>query len=149
MAATAWAFYNQFKEYISGDIDLDADEFRMALYQSSSNAATDTLSTQNQVTNEVTATNGYVAGGQTLTGVNWSQGASAGVLRFDCNNPIWTATGGAINNVKFAVIYREAGTSAGADKLVCTSTLTSSEFDLSSGNTLTVTINASGVFELT
>lgn len=148
MAAGAWTFYNKAKKYMmSGDIDLNSSSFRMTLHTSASNAATATLSVAGSVTNEVTESNGYSSSGKALTGVTWTAGASASEMRFDSTAVVWTATGGNIANVKFAVIWI-TGASAGARKLFCRSTLSTSQFTITTGNTLTITPSANGIFEL-
>ena len=148
MAASAWAFYNMFKEYMAdGTIDLDTSVFHMALYLSSSNAGTVTNSTRTQLTNEVANSNGYATGGKQLSGVTWGQGASAGERRWDATAKIWSASGGSISGVKYAVIY-QSGASAGAQKLVCYSQLSTAAFSITDGNTLTITPSANGIFEL-
>ncbi len=148
MAAGAFTFYNEAKKYLmSGDIDLNTNTFRMGLYTSASNAATATLSRHDQVTNEVTEANGYSSSGKALTGVTWTAGASASEMRFDSTALIWTATGGSLANVKYAVIFIE-GASAGARKLLCYSQLSTSQFTVTIGNTLTITPSANGIFEL-
>jgi hypothetical protein len=147
MAAGAFTFYNEAKKYLmDGSIDLNTSTFRMGLYTSASNATTATLSRHDQVTNEVTEATGYSSSGKALT-VTWSVGASASEYRFDATALIWTATGGNIANVKFAVIFIE-GASAGARKLLCYSQLSTAQFTVTSGNTLTVTPSANGIFEL-
>lgn len=147
-AAGAWTFYNEGKKYLmSGDVDLNTNTFRMGLYTSASNATTATLSRHDQVTNEVTEGNGYSSSGKALTGVTWTAGASASEMRFDATALIWTATGGNIANVKFAVIFIE-GASAGARKLLCYSQLSTAQFTITTGNTLTITPSANGIFEL-
>lgn len=148
MAASAWAFYNEAKKYIgSGDIDLNGSTFRMGLYTSASNAATATLSRHSEVTNELTEANGYSSSGKALAAVTWTVGASTSEYRFDCTALIWTATGGNLANIKFAVIFIE-GASAGARKLLCYSQLSSSQFTVTTGNTLTITPSANGIFEM-
>ena len=62
--------------------------------------------------------------------------------RFDSTAVVWTATGGTIANIKYAVVYQSGG------KLVCFSKLTTAQFTLAEDNTLTVTPSASGIFEL-
>jgi hypothetical protein len=119
----------------------------MGLYTSASNAATATLSRHSEVTNEVTEGNGYSSSGKALTGVTWTAGASASEMRLDCTALIWTATGGNIANIKYAVIFIE-GASANARKLLCYSTLSTSQFTVTTGNTLTITPSANGIFEL-
>lgn len=150
MAASAWAFYNSFKRYLGdGTIDLDNDTFVMGLYQSTSNAATATLSVTGSLTNEVSSGNGYASGGKTLTGVTWSTGASASEMRFDATATIWSASGGNIANIRYAVIYdNTTGASAGNRKLVAYSALSTAQFTVTDGNTLTVTPSANGIFEL-
>jgi len=150
MAASAWSIYNKFKEYMAdGTIDLDNDVFRLGLYTSASNAATATLSTRGAVTNEVANGNGYTTGGKTLAGVTWATGASAGEMRFDATATIWSASGGNIANIKYAVLYDEStGTSAGNRNLVASSQLSTSQFTVTDGNTLTITPSANGIFEL-
>lgn len=148
MAAGAWTFYNKAKKYIgSADIDLNGSTFRMTLHTSASNAATATLTTKGSVDNEVTEANGYSSSGKALSGVTWTVGASASEYRFSASALIWTATGGNIANIKYAVIWI-TGASAGARKLLCKSTLSTSQFTLTTGNTLTITPSANGIFEL-
>jgi hypothetical protein len=53
---------------------------------------------------------------------------------------------GSIANIKFAVISNVSGGASG--KLLCRSTLTSSQFTLSSGNTLTLQYNSAGILTL-
>lgn len=147
-AVGAWTFYNEAKKYLmSGDIDLNTSAFRMGLYTSASNAATATLSRHSEVTNEVSEANGYSSSGKALAAVTWTAGASASEMRFDATANTWTATGGNIANVKFAVIFIE-GASAGARKLLCYSQLSTSQFTVTTGNTLTITPSSSGIFEL-
>lgn len=146
MAATAWTLYDKAKKKIgNGTIKLGVDTFKVQLHQSTSNASTSTLSLATSVTNEVANGNGYTTGGQALASVTWTVGASAAQYAFDAADPIWTATGGAINNIKFAVIRNSAGGSAQA---LCWSRLTTLQFNLTQNNTLTIQMNASGIFTL-
>lgn len=146
MAVGAWTFYNEAKKYLgNGDLQMDG-QFRIGLYTSASNAATATLSIVSEVTNEIADGNGYSTSGKALT-ETWGTGASASEFRFDATAVIWTATGGNIANIKFAVIWA-SGASAGARKLVCYSQLSTSQFTVTTGNTLTITPSANGIFEL-
>lgn len=150
MAAGAWTFYYSAKKHLmDGLIDLDTDTFNMALYTSASNAATAvaTISTLAGVTNQVAAGNGYTTSGKAITAVTWGIGASSSEMRFDSTAVVWTATGGDINNIKYAVIWK-VGVSANARKLLCYSQLSTAQFAVTSGNTLTITPSANGYFEL-
>jgi len=146
MAATAWTFYNSFREYLgNGQFDLDGTStgFYMALHTSaaSANANNVALSTQASLGNEVANGNGYATGGASVTSRTWASVAT-NKYRFDSTAVTWTATGGTIPNIKYAVIYQAGG------KLVCFSKLTTSQFTLAQDNTLTVTPSATGIFEL-
>ena len=148
MAAAAWSFYNSFREYLGeGNFDLSGAgvNFMMALHTSaaSANVTNAALSTQASLSNECSNGNGYTTGGASVTSRTWAAGASAGVFRWDSTAVVWTATGGTIANIKYAVIYQSG------NKLVCFSKLTTSQFTLADANTLTVTPSASGIFELT
>jgi hypothetical protein len=149
MAAQAWQLYNKAKKSIgNGTLSLASTAFRMSLVTSASNFATFTISTFASLTGEIADGNGYSTSGKALTGEVWTVGASAKQYKFDCDDAVWTATGGAISNIKGAVIWL-SGASAGARKLLCRASLTSTQFTLAQNNTLTVQINASGVLTLT
>lgn len=149
MAESAWGFYNKFKTYMAdGTIDMDGTAFYMHLATSASNALTATLSVMSEITNECASANGYVTSGKAITGITWGQGASAGEVRFDATATIWSASGGNISNAKFAIIRASSGASVGTGKLVLVSKLSTSQFTITDGNTLTVTPSANGLFEL-
>lgn len=143
MAATAWSIYNKAKKKLgNGTIQLGTNVLKVQLHTSASNASTFTLSTAASVSNEVANGNGYTTGGKSLTSVTWTTGASAKQYRLDAADPVWTATGGTIANIKFAVIKNSAG------QALCWSRLTTAQFAVATGNTLTLTLNASGIFTL-
>lgn len=143
MAAGAWTFYNEAKKYLmTGDIDLDTDVFYMSLHTSASNAATATLSTYASINNQVANANGYTTGGKTVSATTWAAGASASEFRFDSTAVVWTASGGSIANVRYAVIRESGG------KALCYSALSTGQFSVTDTNTLTVTPSANGIFEL-
>ena len=148
MAASAWQLYNDGKRYIgNGTIQLGVNNFKMALFRSASNVSTFTLSTFASLTNEISATGGYVSGGKALVPATgqWTVGASAKQMEFTYSTVglTFTASGAPLTNVKYAVIYQSGG------KLLCFCQLSSSQFTVSSPNTLTVLPAATGVFTLT
>jgi len=148
MAASAWQLYNDAKRYLgNGTIQLGVNNFKMALFRSASNTSTFTLSTFASLTNEISATGGYVSGGKALVPATgqWTTGASAKQMKFTYSTVglTFTASGAPLTNVKYAVIYNSAG------KLLCFCQLSSSQFTVSSPNTLTVLPAATGVFTLT
>lgn len=149
MAAQAWTVYGTAKLKLgAGTFDLPGT-MRIGLYKSSSNFATfSTLSTESVVTNEVDTGNGYTASGKPLVNGSWVTGASSLQIKFDADDIVWTATGGNIDSIKAAVIFNGTATAANRH-LLCAASLTSAEFTLSSGNTLTIQMNASGILTLT
>lgn len=148
MAAQAWKLYNLAKKKIgNATLSLASTIYRITLHTSASNFATATLGVYNSLTNEVTEGNGYSSSGKALASEAWTVGASAGQYKFDSDDPLWTATGGTIANIKAAVIAISAAASANRHLLVRAS-LTSAQFTLSSGNTLTLQMNSSGIFTM-
>ena len=148
MAASAWQLYNDGKRYIgNGTIQLGVNNFKMALFTSASNVSTFTLSTFASLTSEISATGGYVSGGKALVPATgqWTVGASAKQMKFTYSTVglTFTASGASLTNVKYAVIYNSAG------KLLCFCQLSSSQFTVTSPNTLTILPAATGVFTLT
>lgn len=145
MAAQAFKLYNRaIRKLGAGTIALPG-AVRVILAGSGGNFATKTLSLLGSLTDQVTEGNGYSSSGKALAGEVWTAGASAGQIKFDATDPIWTATGGAINSIK-ALVLAMSGASAGLCHMFGFSSLTSTAFNLSTGNTLTLVFNASGVF---
>ncbi len=62
---------------------------------------------------EISAGNGYTAGGEDAT-ATWSE--SSGTATLACTDIVWTASGGTIGAFRYAVMYND--TSA-ADNLIC------------------------------
>ena len=143
MAADKWKIYDSFLEFMGDNtIDMDGDTFKIALYTSASNAATITTGDKASLTDEVANANGYLTGGNTLASVTWAQ--SSGTVTFDSADSVWTASGGSIV-ARFAVIYSDTSVT---DKLVAYSLLdnTPGDITVTDGNTLTIQMNASGIF---
>jgi hypothetical protein len=150
MASGPWTFFGKSKQHLmDGSIDLDSDTFRMSLFTSGSNTETNapSLSVIGGVTGEVAGAFGYATSGKTINGVTWGQGASAGEVRFNGAATVWSATGGNIANIKYAIVWK-MGPSAGARKVLFYSKLSASQFTVTTGNSLTVQTAANGFFEL-
>ena len=146
MAAQAFKIYNLAKKKIGNtSLNLASTAFRMTLHTSASNAPTLTLGVYNSLDNQVTEANGYSSSGKALTGEVWTVGASAKSYKFDFDDVVWTATGGTIPNIKYAVVWISAAASANRH-LLAVASLTSSQFTLAQNNTLTLQINSLGCF---
>lgn len=145
MAAQAFKLYNRaIRKLGAGTIQLPG-AVRVILAGSGGNFATKTLSLLGSLTDQVTEANGYSSSGKALASEVWTAGTSAGQIKFDASDPIWTATGGAINSIKGCVLAM-SGASAGACHMLAFASLTSTAFNLASGNTLTLQFNSNGIF---
>ena len=141
MAAGAWVFTNAGRtSLLNGDFDLDTNTFLMALFLSTSDIGAGSTAYAT-VTNEHANANGYTTGGISM-GVLTLAGTTT-VTVDDPADAVWTASGGSIT-ARFAVIYESAG------NVLCYCLLDSTPADVTAttGNTLTVALNASGMFTL-
>lgn len=150
MAAGKWKVYQQAKKYIGdGTIDLNLTNTKMALFTSASNANILSVGTGifGDLTNEVSPVFGYTTGGEAIANPTFNQ--AAGTATFDCDDQVFTAAGGSIV-AHYAVIYVDATVNSVVKPLVCVCVLDTAPADVTvvDGNSLTVTINASGVFTL-
>ena len=146
-AAGKWKIYDQFRLWASdGTFDLDANTIKCALFLSTSDC--DTLTSANallaDLTNQHANANGYTTGGVTVA-ATWTN--AAGTSTFDVADAVWTASGGSIV-ARFAVLYASGTLNGHVDPLIAVCLLDTAPADVTAttGNTLTVQINASGVF---
>lgn len=138
MAAGALNLYEHLGESLAdGSIDLDSDTLKVALFTSSHTPSASSHESFDALTNEVSAGNGYTAGGATLANVTLSR--SGGTAKLDANDVVWTADGGSIV-ARYAVIYSET-----ADKVIGYFVLddTPADVTVTDGNTLTISWHAS------
>ena len=139
MAAGTWTFPTAAKTSLTTGTFLDADSYKIALFLSTSNLSTSST-TYAGLTNEHANANGYTTGGNSVT----LSRSGTSTVTFDTTDPaVWTASGGSIV-ARYAVLYEVGG------NVLCYCLLDSTPADVTvtTGNTLTVTINASGVFTL-
>lgn len=154
MAAGTWKIYAKAKKLIgAGTITLGAGVFKMQLHRASASAAILVLSTRStnaSIPGEISATGGYIAGGRNLppATAKWTVGASAKQYKFTYTTAglVFTANGGALTNIKYALIRNSTG--AGAGKVLCFCTLSTAAFTITTGNTLTISPAATGVFTM-
>lgn len=104
-APSAWIPYDQFLNQLGKKtLDLNADTFKIALFQSTSDCGNKAHVTAkySDFTNEVANGNGYTTGGASVgvgTFVN-----IGGIETFDVGDATWTATGAGFS-ARFAVLY--------------------------------------------
>jgi len=138
---SAWTFPNGARtDLLNGTFDLDTNTFLMALFLSTSNIGA-ASTTYAGVTNEHANANGYTTGGISMGALTLA--GTTTVTVDDPADSVWTASGGSIT-ARFAVIYESAG------NVLCYCLLDSTPADVTAtdGNTLTVALNASGIFTL-
>lgn len=156
MAAGAFIFPNKTKlNFFSATNLLGANSanFREALVTSA--WTPDNSDTGNEVwadvsANEITAGNGYTAGGIALTSVALSQ--TGGVVKFTSAPAQWTATGGSIAAWRRGVIYYLGTLNGKVNPLLGHFLGDTTPADIPAttvGNTLTVTPSASGILTAT
>lgn len=139
-APSAWTFTNTARtKMLDGQFAIAADTYKMALFLSTSNIGA-ASTTYAGLTNEHANANGYTTGG---IAVDLTLAGTTTVTADIATDPTWTASGGSIV-ARFAVIYEVGG------DVLCWSTLDSAPADVTAttGNSLTVAANASGVFTL-
>lgn len=145
MTADAWAMYYQTKERIGdGTIDLDDDTFICILLGSGYTPSLENDDILADISAQEISGNGYSR--YTLT-ETWTR--SGAVVTFDTDDATYTASGGSIT-ARYAAIFDDTPTTP-ADPVICYSLLDNTPADVSvtDTNTLTIQMNASGVFTLT
>lgn len=151
MAAGKWKVYDFAKLYIGeGILDLSSTtDWKIALFLSTSNCNTLSVGTgiYSDLTNEVANGNGYLTGGEDLLSITWTR--SGATITFDSDAAAWTASGGSIT-ARYAVAYKNATVGGVVKPLLCVCLLDTAPADVTvtAGNTLTITMNAAGLFTL-
>lgn len=153
MAAGAFIFPDLAKLNISSATNLlnPANTFKLALVSS----AWTPNNTTNEVwadvsANEIAAGFGYTAGGGTLANDALTQ--TAGVVKFTSDAFVWTAAGGSIPAWRRGVVYASGTLNGKVNPIVGHFLGDSTPADIpatTTGNTLTVTPNASGILSYT
>lgn len=108
MPTSAYNKFNEFKQDLgNGQHDFGNDTLKLAL----TNTAPTATDANFNVTDHPApaAANGYASGGATLTGVTYTE--SAGTATLDANDVVFTASGGDIGPVRYAVLYNSSSTS--------------------------------------
>ncbi len=139
------SFYNNWKAAV------DEAVLRTATVKATLHTSTYTFAATHSVyadlTNELSTANGYTNGGQALGSITWGQ--TSGTATFDAADTVWTASGGSI--VARRLVLRVVGTiNSQVDPLILSVLLDTTPADVTAttGNTLTIQWNASGIFTL-
>lgn len=128
--------FNSFLADIANGIHtLSSDTLKVAL----SNTAPSATNTILAEIIEITAGNGYTAGGATLGGVTSTQ--TSGVYKLESNSVAWSASGGAISEFRYAVLYNDT---TSTDRLIAYWDCGSAQ-NVQSGNQFTITFTGRDV----
>jgi len=148
MAAGNFIVFDQFKVWMADStFNMTSNTFKMSLHTNTYTPSISANTVFADATNELTTANGYTAGGVTLSGVTYTKSGST--TTFTCTNPTWTASGGSIGPFRIAVIYASGTLNTHVNPLVCYCVLDTADITLTSTNTFTVQINASGIYTVT
>ena len=146
--AQAFKLYNRAIRKLGAGTIVLPGAVRIALVGSGGNFATKTQTLFGSQTDQVTSGFGYSTSGKALAAEVWTVGvASAGQIKFDANDPVWAAAGGAINSIKACVLFMSGAGAASCHNLAFAS-LTGTAFNLANGNSLTLQFNSSGIFTI-
>lgn len=100
--------YNTFIDEVSkGGHNLQTAVFKVALTNTAPTAATDTV-WNTTVAPAPAAANGYTAGGNTIT--TSSATTTSGTFKLVLADSVFTASGGSIGPVRYAIIYNSSAT---------------------------------------
>ena len=137
----AYVKFEPFTEIqLTTPVDWNSDTIKVALSNTAPTASTNDFF--NDIT-EISAGNGYTAGGNTLT---ISVSRSAGTTKISATDSVFTATG-AVGPFRYVILYKSTGT-ASTSPLVAYWDYGSS-ISLANGETFTVDFSdASGIFTL-
>lgn len=151
--ASAWTVFNKAKHNLGlGNVDLSAGTMKAVLFRSSAStqlSANATISSLASV-GAFTSTAGNGDEVATLGTLAWTGVTSAGgaTRKWDVADFTFTASTQTISNIRYCVVYQSQGASAGTGRLVCYCLLSTAAFPVGTGSTLTVQVNAAGVFTL-
>ena len=139
------AAFNKFQPFVAnianGLFNFGSDTIKVALTDT---APLNTFSQFSSI-NEISQTNGYTTGGATVTLTSSSQTGGTYKYIASCTNPTWTASGGAMPQFRYVVIYDATP----ANKYLVGWWDYGSEVNLASGNTFFVQMDATnGVFQI-
>lgn len=151
MASGRWKMHNQSKLWLAdGTFDLDDNtNWNCIILLSTSNIDDLTLASPiyGNLTNEVATAFGYTAGGTAVT-PTWTKSTSTST--YDASDAAWPASGGSITG-RFGAIIKNATVNTIVKPVLCYCLLDTTPADrtATTGQTFTIGMNVSGLFNLT
>ncbi len=141
--ATTTTFYNSYKKaLLDKSIDHANDTIKVALCTSSYTPNYDTHSVFSDITNEVSASGSYSAGGVTLAGKATSQDNTDNEGVLDANDI--TITSSTIT-ARYAIVYKDTGVASTSPLIAC---IDFGENKASAAGTFGIVWNAEGIINV-
>lgn len=140
-----FVFFHEFFNHLgTGVHNVSTGSFKLGLSNTAPTQASNTVWAD---ITEISAGNGYSAGGPTLDSEAWAEtGSGTGIWQFQSADEVITASGGSIGPFRYPVVYNDTPTSP-ADPLVGYLDYGSS-ITVTNGNTFTFDVGANGIFRL-
>jgi len=114
MASTGFLFNSAMRDEAMGNINYNADTFKVMMLTASATPNKDTWSRRSDVTNEVTGT-GYTAGGSTITVTVGSTDTTNDRVDTTLGAATWP---GSTLTARYAIYYKSRGGASSADELI-------------------------------
>lgn len=114
MASTGFMFNSALRDEAMGNINYNADTFKVMLLTSTATPNKDTWTKRSDVTNEVTGT-GYSAGGTTLTATVGAVDTANDRVDISTGAASWPAS---TITARYAIYYKARGGASSADELI-------------------------------
>lgn len=144
MAVTVHAYNNFVRDAFAGDVHLTTDVFKAILTNGYTFNASHVDLTN--ITGELPTGNGYTAGGQTISNITLNFVSPK--TKWDCDDLIWSASGGDIGPYDGLVIYSYSSTTPTAKRLVLYADFGGST-STPDGQDLLVTFGSDGIASFT
>lgn len=144
MAAGNWILYNKaHKKILNGTILLKSSVLRCKLYK---DGAADISVSANSLLSDITTSAVANISAYTLSAVTITAVAGSATYKFTGPNLVFSASGGNATSIQYAVIFNSLSALGGHVLAWCK--LSTSPFDVTSGNTLTINTPTNGYFTI-
>jgi hypothetical protein len=144
----AYHVYGNFLvKVITGNIDVDTDNFRAMLVTAAYTPDLDAHDFLNDASGSEIAGTNYTASGKALTGVTVTKDNASNEVRVDWDDLTWTSLDVTSAGARYLIISKDRGGADSADELVCYLDLDSDRDP--GGNNLVITQPATGPFKFT
>ena len=148
MAAGTWTLYRAARgKLVNGTFDLDTNVFRMRIFkaQAAASVSAPTLSLLSQIgTTNIAGGAASPMSSYPLTGASVVALNGSATYKWSVPNIVVTASATAGSSLQYAVIYNSLSALGGHMLAWCK--LSTAAFNVTKGNTLTVTCPANGIF---